>query len=280
MTIEEKCKLENMSLSIRKMALDMAFSAGKRGSHIGGSFSCLEILTVLYGKILRYNTDNPTWEERDRFLASKGHCILTHFATLAYVGFFDKNILNSFSEDGGILAGHPMNVEMGLEYSAGSLGMGLSVGIGMAIDAKDKGRSHKVYVLLGDGECNEGSVWEAFMAAPKFKLNNIVAIVDYNQLSYDGKIADIMDLGDLESKFTAFGWQVKTVNGHDVEELTEAMQTDAYGKPYVIIARTVKAYKIPELEGKPECHHAVLTKEMYEKALAELKGVCDGRDKF
>ncbi len=272
MKIADESELKDMSLSIRKMALDMAFSAGKRGSHIGGSFSCLEILTVLYGKILRYDIYNPTWKDRDRFLASKAHCILTHFAILAYVGFFDRKILNSFSEDAGILAGHPMNLEMGLEYSAGSLGMGLSVGIGMALDAKDKGRTHKVYILLGDGECQEGSVWEAFMAAPNFKLNNLVAIIDYNQLSYDGEIREIMDIGDLESKLIAFGWRVKTVNGHDLGELTDAMQADGYDKPYAIIAKTVKAHGIPELEGNPKCHHAELTKKMYEMALAGLKG--------
>lgn len=271
MTLANKKKLEEMSLSIRKMALDMAFSAGKRGSHIGGSFSCLEIFTVLYGKILRFDINDPAWGARDRFLASKGHCILTHFSSLAYVGFIDRSILNSFSEDGGCLAGHPMNLDMGLEYSAGSLGMGLSVGIGMAIDAKNKNRTHKVYVLLGDGECQEGSVWEAFMAAPKFALDNLVAIIDNNHLSYDGKTNEIMDLGDLENKLTAFGWKVKAVNGHDLDELTQAMQAYEHGKPYVIIANTVKAHKIPGLEGKPECHHAELTKEMYEKALLELK---------
>lgn len=270
---KDKIKLEDMSLSVRKMALDMAYSSGKKGCHIGGSFSCLEILTVLYGRILQYDIKNPAWEERDRFIASKAHCILTHFASLSYVGYFDKSILNSFSEDGGILAGHPMNIEMGLEYSAGSLGMGLSVGLGMAIDAKDKERKHKVYVLLGDGECDEGSVWEAFMAAPKFKLDNLVAIIDYNGLQYDGKVNEIMDLGDLENKLVAFGWQVKTVNGHDLEELSNAMEAESCGKPYAIIAKTIKAYKIPKLEGMPESHHTQLTKAMYEEALANLMEV-------
>lgn len=271
MDIAIENKLYTMNKAIRKMALDMALSAGKRGCHIGGSFSCLEIFTVLYGEILKYDVKNPFWDERDRFIASKAHCILTHFSTLAYVGFFSKDILNSFSEDGGILAGHPMNIKMGLEYSGGSLGMGLSVGIGMAIDAKDKQKANKVYILLGDGECDEGAIWEGFMAAPKFGLDNLVAIIDHNQLQYDGKTDEIMNLGDFKEKLKAFGWNTKTVNGHNIREFSDALNQKSAGKPYAVIAKTIKAHLIPQLEGKPECHHAQLTKAMYDEAILGIK---------
>lgn len=257
---------------IRKMALKMAYDAGKNGSHVGGSLSCLEILTVLYGKILRYDVSNRRWNERDRFIASKAHCILTHYATLAEYGFIDESDLNSFRDNNGLLAGHPYNLDIGMEFSGGSLGMGLSVGIGMAIAAKDRGENHKIYVLLGDGECNEGAVWEAFMSASKYKLDNLVAIIDYNNMQFDGFNDEIMSLSPIDEKLIAFGWQAVSCNGHNMEELMKAFEVGHLGKPLAIIAHTVKANGVKRYENKPESHHCVITEEDYKLALKGMGG--------
>ena len=175
--MSEMQKLYDYAKSIRKLALNMALSAGKQGCHIGGSFSCIEIFAVLYGRILSYNPKKIE-DNRDRFIASKSHCILSHFAALAEAGYLREKDAYSFHDNGGLLAGHPMNQSLGLEFSGGSLGMGLSVGVGMALAAKKKQLNYKTYVLLGDGECNEGSVWEACMSASQYNLDNLVAIVD------------------------------------------------------------------------------------------------------
>lgn len=270
--------LQSSIRNIRRNALKMALDAGKGGSHVGGSFSCLEILAVLYGKILNYKLEDRKWNERDRFLASKAHCILTHYATLAEFGFLKEEDLNSFHEDGGLLAGHPFGLDIGMEFSGGSLGMGLSVGIGMAIMAKQRGESHRVYVLLGDGECNEGAVWEAFLSAPKFHLDNLVAIVDYNNMQFDGTNKEIMDISPMEEKLGAFGWQAVRCDGHDTESLEKAFLTEHFGKPLAIVANTVKARGIRKFENKPESHHCVITQEDYEMALADMENNRDDRN--
>lgn len=269
--MSEMQKLYDYAKAIRKLALNMALSAGKQGCHIGGSFSCIEIFAVLYGKILNHNPKKIE-ENRDRFIASKSHCILAHFAALAEAGYLQEKDVYSFHDDGGLLAGHPMNQSLGLEFSGGSLGMGLSVGIGMALAARKKQLNYKTYVLLGDGECNEGSVWEACMSASQYNLDNLVAIVDYNNMQFDGSNDEIMSLAPLSDKFKAFGWKAIDVDGHSIESLTEALKQEHIEKPLAVIAHTVKAKGIPHLENKAECHHAALLQEDYDFVMREIEG--------
>lgn len=258
---------EELANTIYKKALKMALEAGQQGSHVGGSFSCIEIFAVLYGEIMNYDPTNPLWDGRDRFIASKAHCILSHFATLSTVGYFPDSELGSFHENGGMLCGHPYNPKIGLEFSGGSLGMGISVGIGMALAAKRDKKEHEVYVLLGDGECNEGSVWEGFMSASQYKLDNLTVIIDYNNMQFDSTNDKIMSLRPLDKKLDAFGFTVYEVDGHDIEALKKAFLLDHYAKPKAIIAHTIKAKGIKRLENVAESHQTVLTQQDYTEAI-------------
>lgn len=270
-------ELEIFANKIRKSCLDMALSAGKSGCHVGGGFSSIELFAVLFGAVLKVYPKNPCDENRDRFIASKAHCILPHFSTLVLKGFVNREKLMSFHDDAGFLAGHPWRVESGLEFSGGSLGMGLSIGIGMALNARRKNLSYKTYVLLGDGESNEGAVWEAFMSAPHFKLDNIVAIVDYNNMQFDGPCSEIMGMEPLDERLRTFGWETVRVDGHNIAALLEAFCVKHDGKPLAIVADTVKARGIPGLENKAESHHATLTQEMYDAVVADMEGGRYGR---
>lgn len=268
---EYKERIVEFSHDIRQMAAEMAKDAGRSGSHIGGSFSCIEIFSVLYGGgVLKYDPKNPDDEDRDRFIASKTHCILSHFATLAKVAYIKREDIFSFHENGGLLCGHPWNPSIGLEYAGGSLGMGLSVGIGRALYAKQIGKKYHTYVLLGDGESNEGSVWEALMSAPMFRLDNLTIIIDYNNMQFDGTNTDIMSLAPLKDKLLAFGWETVEVDGHSLEELWNAFHTSHNGAPLAIIAKTIKAHGVPSLENKAESHHSVLSDEDYQYIMSHL----------
>jgi transketolase len=264
--------IHQFNKDIHIMGLEMARNAGRSGSHIGGSFSCMEIFSVLYGGILKYDVKNPAWSERDRFIPSKTHCILANFPALVEAGFVPREKIFSFHEDDGLFAGHPWNIDIGLEYSGGSLGMGLSVGIGMALNAKRKKQGYKTYVLLGDGECNEGSVWEAFMSASKFKLDNLVAIIDYNNMQFDGVNDEIMPVASMSEKLRAFGWKAVDVDGHSIEALYEAFGESEENKPLVVVAHTVKAHGIPSLENKAASHHSPLSDEDYNAVMSDIMG--------
>ena len=264
-------KLYRFNRNIHRMGLDMALEAGRQGAHIGGSFSCMEILAVLYGAVLNYDSKNPRWEQRDIFIPSKTHCILAHFPSLVEAGFLDKSFLMSFNKDNGLLAGHPWNIDIGLEFSGGSLGMGLSVGIGLALNAKRFGNNRRVYVLIGDGECNEGSVWEAFMAASHYGLDNLTVIVDYNNMQFDGRNDDIMPIADMGDKLRSFGWKTCDVDGHSIEELYDAFSDRVYESPKAIIAHTIKAHGIPSLENKPISHHASIAEDEYRLLIKEIE---------
>lgn len=266
-----KSRIEEFAKSIRHMAADMAKGAGRSGSHIGGSFSTIEIFSVLYGGgILKYDVSNPEDENRDRFIPSKTHCILAHFATLAETGYIGKEDIISFHENGGLLCGHPWNPRIGLEFSGGSLGMGIAVAVGRALYAKTEGKDFKVFAIVGDGESNEGSVWEAFMAAPKFKLDNLTVIVDYNNMQFDGPNDEIMSLAPLADKIRAFGWETVEVDGHDTEALWNAFHVEHQGRPLAIVAKTIKAHGVPSLENKAESHHAVMNDDDYEYVIQHL----------
>ncbi len=267
---ENVTRIRNMAVRMRKMALDMALSAGAKGSHIGGGFSSMEIMAVLYGEVLNLNPDNPLASDRDRFLVSKNHCTLAHFPALVERGYINESELVSYTFDGSRLIGYPYNPEIGLEYSGGSLGMAISVGVGQAISAKRKNQNYRVYVLMGDGELNEGSIWEAFMAANHFRLNNLISIIDRNHLCYDGMTEDVMMLGDLNAKMTSFGFNVINCNGHDIKDLLRAFDEMSDEEPNVVICDTVKGKGLSFAEGKPEWHQKSITQEQYDMALADL----------
>ena len=233
-------KLESLARRMRVRAVRLGFEAGANGAHFGGGLSCIEIMAVLYGSILKYDAGHPEWKERDRFLVSKAHCVLAYYTALCEAGFLSEECLSSFEKPGSPLVGHPQhNTDTGMEYSGGSLGMAFSVGLGMAVHAKRKGLDYGVYVLLGDGECDEGSNWEAFMAAPHFGLNNVTVIIDQNRLQYDGPTDSVMNLAPLSQKLAAFGWDVHEVDGHSVCELFHALSAKSSG-PKAVIADTVK----------------------------------------
>ncbi|MBQ8190002.1 MAG: transketolase [Lachnospiraceae bacterium] len=270
---EDKIKrLTELSQRIRLDALDMALASGQNGSHLGGSLSCVEIMAVLYGEILNVHPQKPLDANRDRFIPSKNHCVLAHFPALAYAGFIEHEEILEFQKDGGRLTGYPQRKEIGLEYSGGSLGMAISVGVGMALSVKTQKRTNKVYILMGDGELNEGSIWEAFMSAAHYGLDNLVAIIDRNHLSYDGNTEDVMGIDSLRAKMESFHWHVSECNGHDVAALLNCFTVSTEGKPHVIIADTVKGKGVSFMENRPEWHHHRLTNEQYEMAKAEVLG--------
>ena len=260
-----------MAHHMRRKMLDISYQC-KLSTHLGGGLSIVDILATLYGAVLRVDATNPRWEERDRFILSKGHGVLGYFSALLAAGFISESEFTTFQTNGSHLIAHPvMNLDLGIESSNGSLGHGLSLGIGLALAAKKKAQSHKVYVLMGDGECNEGSVWEGIMLAAQLKLDNLIAIVDYNKLQSDGSSLQIIDFDDLAAKFRCFGWQALNVNGHDVPDLLNAFTTvTSASMPKVLIAHTVKGKGIPFMEHNNEWHHARLTQTHYERAMAEL----------
>jgi transketolase len=244
---------------MRKHAIQMCLNAGPRGVHIGPGFSIMEITATLYfGGVLRYDAKNPTWPDRDRFILSKGHGVLGFYTALAEAGYFPIELLNTFDTEESPLAGHPsMNVKLGIEASTGSLGHGLSLGVGMALSAKLNKKSYDTYVLIGDGESNEGMIWEAAMAASHFKVDNLVAVVDRNKLQADGLSRDIMDMGDMAEKWRSFGWEVAEVDGHNVSQLLDAFHRKhrPKGKPYVIVAYTTKGKGVNMFENNKDWHH-------------------------
>ena len=261
-----------MAVRMRKMALDMALSAGSKGAHIGGGFSAMEIMAVLYGEVLRIDPANPLKPQRDRLLISKNHCTIAHFPALVEKGYLKEDELSSYTANGSRLIGYPYDPEIGLEYSGGSLGMAISVGVGQAISAKKKNMDYNVYVLMGDGELNEGSIWEAFMSARQFCLENLTVIIDRNHLCYDGTTEEVMQLGDLTAKMKSFGFNVIDCNGHDIADLLKAFDSLSDSEPNAIICDTVKGKGLSFAENRPEWHQKAITQEQYDIALADLLG--------
>ena len=264
--------IEVMSKRMKKNLLDTALAAGASSSHFGGGLSLIDITATLYGAILKYDPKNPEWSERDRFILSKGHGVLGYYTALVEAGFIPKKDLLSFEKTDSYLLGHPVkNRAKGIEFSNGSLGMGLALGIGVALAGKRRKNTFNIFVVMGDGECNEGSVWEAALAAPQFKLDNLFAIVDRNNFQQTGSNAEIMSVGDLESKWESFGWQVVGVDGHNIAELYDAFTAEyEKNKPVAIIAHTIKGKGFSFSENNNDWHHAPLTKSQYEIAINEL----------
>lgn len=262
--------LKQKATQIRKELIQLIYKA--KTGHIGGSLSNTDILIVLYYKIMNIDPQNPKCPIRDRFILSKGHSVESYWCILADKGFFPKKDLETFSQFGSKIIGHPNNKVSGVEMNTGSLGHGLSVSVGMAIAGKMDKAPYRVYTLMGDGEQAEGSVWEAAMAASHYKLDNLVAIIDRNKLQISGSTENVMGLEPLEDKWKAFGWNVVAVNGNDVEELCEAFSNanKTKGKPTLIMAYTIKGKGVSFIENKADWHHHVPTEQQLKQALTEL----------
>lgn len=268
LNIEE---LKALCKRMRLMGMDMALAAGKRGAHVSGSLSCMEIYAVLYGVIMNYDPANPLWEDRDRFIAGKEHARLAEYPVMAEMGFFPKEQLHTYEENDGLIVGHQRNLELGFEYASMSLGMELSYAVGKAIMAKQTGKTWRVYSLLGDAECEEGSIWEAIITAAHYKLDNMTVIIDRNYMSVDGNTEELMAQRDMQQKLEAFGWESVTVDGHNLEALIEALSHKPKGKPYAVIAQTTKGKGVSFVENNKAWHQAVLSEAQYQQAIEEIK---------
>ena len=270
----DKLKLvafKRQAAQVRKHIIDEVFSAAS--GHPGGSLSCTDILTVLYFHEMRVDVSNPRWEDRDRFVLSKGHCSPALYAVLAEKGFFPKEELLKFRSIDSFLQGHPSMKDVpGVDMSTGSLGQGISAAVGMALAGKIDKKDYRVYSILGDGEIEEGQVWEACMAAAHYKLDNLTAFLDHNGLQIDGKITEVMSPESVTEKFKAFGWKVIEVNGHDYVQIIEALEEakKSKGIPSMIVADTIKGKGVSFMENAAGWHGSAPNKEQRDQAIAEL----------
>lgn len=267
-TIEE---LNKKALIIRRHIIEMIAEAGS--GHPGGSLSSADILTALYFHVMNIDPKNPKWPERDRFVLSKGHAAPVLYATLAERGFFPKEELMTLRKTGSMLQGHPdMKVTPGVDMTTGSLGQGLSCANGMALAGKLDKKDYRVYVLMGDGELEEGQIWEAAMTSAHYKLDNLTAFVDHNGLQIDGPIQKVMSPEVVQDKFKAFGWNVIDIDGHNIGQIIEAVEKakELKGKPTVIVAKTIKGKGVPFMENQAGWHGKAPTREQAEEALKAL----------
>jgi len=264
-------KITDFAKNMRKNILDMALVAGANSSHLGGALSIVEILSTLFGSKIKIDNKNNLGFS-DRFILSKGHACLAYYAALHEIGYISKEDLKTFEKDGSKLLGHPvMDKNIGIDFSTGSLGMGLSIAIGIALAYKKKNTDSKVFVVLGDGECNEGSIWEAAMAAPNFDINNLCVIVDKNNFQQTGTNTKIMNLKNLGDKWKSFGWNVNEIDGHNVSDILDGLENFKNSKlPTALIANTTKGKGFSFSENNNEFHHTVLSKKLYDEALKEL----------
>ncbi|MBC5688538.1 transketolase [Mediterraneibacter sp. NSJ-55] len=267
-------ELEQKAKEIRRVCLELAKIAGSEGAHVGPALSFADIAAVLYFDAMTYKPEEPDWEERDRFILSKGHGVLGLYAPLIVQGMISREEMRTFNHDFTRLAGHPSGKGLkGIEHPAGSLGHGLSVSCGIAYDAKVNKKTYHTYVLLGDGENGEGSVWEAVMFAAEHGLDNLTAIVDANGYQYGGVVDKWDHWDNLAEKWKAFGWNVKIVDGHDIEELREALDKtkSKTNCPTCVIAKTIKGKGIAEAENNNNWHHIKLSETEYCTAMKELE---------
>jgi len=259
------------STILRKKTLEMVYYA--KASHIGGALSIADIIATLYSKTLKIRPKNPNWKMRDRFILSKGHCCSVLYAALALRGFFNKNKLNSYAKDHSLLMSHASHKIPGVEFSTGSLGHGLPYAVGKAYISKYQKNNWKSYVLLSDGELNEGSNWESIIFAAQHKLDNLIAIIDYNKLQGLGETKNILNLEPLRKKFESFGWSVKQIDGHDHKKLQKTLTTIPWkkNKPSILIANTVKGKGVSFMENNNQWHYRSPSKDQLKSALEELK---------
>ncbi|WP_137045779.1 transketolase [Pseudolabrys sp. FHR47] len=256
---------------LRARTLRMVHRA--KASHVGSCFSAADILAVLYGEVLKVDPSRPDWADRDRFIMSKGHAAAILYAVLAAKGFFADELLDSYSQDGSQLAGHVTATVPGIQVSTGSLGHGLPIGCGMALAAKHDRKDWRVFVVMSDGECNEGSNWEAALFGARFGLDNLVAIIDYNKLQGFGGSDDVLGLAPLADKWKSFGWTVIELDGHDHDALTAAAARSAAkpGKPTMIVAHTTKGKGVSFMEGSLAWHYKSPSDADFAAALAEIE---------
>lgn len=254
----------------RKRLLEIIYNA--KAGHIGGDLSCLNMLTALYFEVMKVNPENPKDDLRDRFVLSKGHCVEALYVTLESRGFMPEGMLDTLGQFGSVLSGHPTIEVPGIEVNTGALGHGLSLGVGMALRAKMDGKSYKTYVLMGDGEQGEGSIYEAAMAAHQYKLDNLIAIIDRNHLQISGNTEDVMGIDDICQRWGAFGWDVKETNGDDIDDIVRVFQTIDYANrhPHLVVSHTTKGKGISFMEGVAKWHHGVPDEEQYGQALREI----------
>ena len=263
--------LKRKALEIRKWVIESVYRAGS--GHPGGSLSIADILACLYFHEMRHDPKNPRWKDRDRLVLSKGHAAPALYAALALAGYFDIAELKNLRKIGHFLQGHPcMKKVPGVDMSTGSLGQGLSVAVGMAIAGKLDEKDYRVFAILGDGEVQEGQIWEAANSASKYKLDNLIAILDRNKLQIDGPTEEIMPVEPLAWKWKAFGWDVMEINGHNIEEILDAFhEIKLNEKPTIIIANTIKGKGVSFMEGTLSFHGKPPTYEQYVKAMSELE---------
>ena len=258
-------ELNKIAFYLRKKIIEISYQT--KAHHIGSELSCIDILVALYFSIMNINVSDPQDKNRDFFILSKGHAALALYVTLMKKGFFSEDYLKKeFLSDGGTLGGHPdMNNQLGIEISSGSLGHGLSVGAGIALAKKKDRNKGKAFVLLGDGECNEGMVWEALLFASHHKLDNLMAIIDYNKLQGFGSTRDVLNLDPLKKKFESFGWTTQEVNGHDIKSIINVSKElfKEKHKPNLLIANTIKGKGVNSMENRLESHYEVLDEEKY-----------------
>lgn len=272
MKITDIEELNKIATQVRKGIIEQVYKA--QSGHPGGSLSIADILTVLYFNELNVDEKNPKWEDRDRMILSKGHCSPALYSCLANRGFFDAKDLQSFRNIESNLQGHPdMNKIPGVDMTTGSLGQGLSVANGMAIAGKMDNKDYRVYCILGDGEIEEGQIWEAAMAANKYKLDNLCVIIDNNNLQIDGTIEEVMSSYPIDEKFKSFGFQIININGHDIDEIMKAFEVarNIKGKPTCIIAKTIKGKGVSFMENQVEWHGKAPNEEQFNQAINELR---------
>lgn len=262
--------LAKKAVQIRRCIVDIVYRSS--AGHIGGSLSETDILVALYYKVMRIDPKKPDWADRDRFILSKGHAIDAYYCVLADRGFFNKEELLTYSQFGSKFIGHPNRKVPGIEMNTGALGHGLSIGVGMALAGKVDQKNYRVFVLMGDGEQAEGSVWEAAMAASNYRLDNLVAIIDRNGLQISGKTEDVMAINPLAEKWKSFGWNVSVIDGHDISSICKTLSEEnkVDSKPSLIIADTIKGKGISFMENNAKWHHGVMSPDEYKKACEEL----------
>lgn len=267
--------LKIKAAEIRKMLLNVIYES--KTGHTGGDLSSTDIMTVLYYKIMKINPKNPKWEERDRFILSKGHCSEAYYSILADLGFFDIDLLKTYSKFDSPLIGHPNNKIPGIEMNTGALGHGLSIGTGMALGLKINNLNNKVFVLMGDGELAEGSIWEAIMSASHYHLDNLIGIIDRNHLQISGDTENVMSLEPLKFRIESFGWSVKEIDGNCIEELIKAFNEIPFeiNKPSMIIANTIKGKGVKEFENIAKWHHGVPDEALYNSAMSQLNNILE-----
>ena len=266
-------EVKELAKKLRKEIIESSYATGKIGVHIGPALSAADYLAYLYGKRMNVSPEKVNDEDRDRFVLSKGHAYTALYSVLSLMGFLSQEeYRNNFMTDGGLYPAHPIKqLEKGIECSSGSLGMGISFAVGKALAAKKKGLGYKTYVLMGDGECNEGSTFEAFVSAVQFKLDNLIVFIDHNGYQQDGTTEEVMNIS-FKPMLQSLGWDVVEINGNSVDEIDEAFAAhQENGRPFAIIGKTVKGKGVSFMEGINSWHHASMNEEQYNQAIEELK---------